>query len=244
MITNIQAVLFDLGDTLITTNASLVGSLAGLVNSPLAKDLNLDGQQLLKLGEGIEQTIGNLYVEHRLDQPHWLDVWQQASTHMGLDLNSIEVEQLCRAHLKQFVSEASVEPYSIPLLAELKTANIPLGLVSNMTGPAEIFDADLRDKGLAAFFEVIVWSCAVKYRKPDKRIFQFALERLNLKAGKHIVMVGDNEQADVMGGKAMGFTTVKVIWDKRETDSAADYVVKGPELIQFFQSTLPSQRPS
>jgi putative hydrolase of the HAD superfamily len=210
----------------------------------LAKELNLDGQQLLNLGEGIEQTISDFYVEHRLDQPHWLDVWGQASTYIGLNLNSNEVERLCRAHLKQFVSEARVEPYSIPLLTEIKMANIPLGLVSNMTGPTEIFDADLSDKGLAAFFEVVVWSCAVNYRKPDERIFQFALDRLNLKAGKHIVMVGDNEQADVMGGKAMGFTTVKVIWDKRETDSAADYVVEGSELIQFFQSALQSQRPS
>ncbi len=53
-------------------------------------------------------------------------------------------------------------------------------------------------------------------------------------------MVGDNEQADIMGGKAMGFTTVKVIKGKRETNSAAEYIVKGSELVQFFQSALQS----
>ena len=240
---NIQAVLFDLGDTLSAT-ASLVGSLSDLVNSSLATDLNLDSRQLLSLGEEVEQCIGNLYAENELNQPHWLDVWQQASTHIGLNLNSSEVERLCRAHLKQFVSSCRVEPYSIPLLTKLKEESIPLGLVSNVTGPVEIFDTDLRDKGLASFFEVIVWSSAVNYRKPDRKIFQLTLNRLNLEPGNQIVMVGDNEQADIMGGKAMGFTTVKVIREKRGTDSAAEYVVKGSELMQFFQSALQSQRPS
>lgn len=84
----------------------------------------------------------------------------------------------------------------------------------------------------------VVWSCAVKYRKPDARIFQAALDRLNLKAGKQIVTVGDHEQADILGGKAMGFTTVKVIKSQQTTGSAAEYEVKGSELMMLFQSVL------
>ncbi len=239
IMTGIQAVLFDLGNTL-TASASLAESLVDLENSSLANDLKLDRRQLLSLGKKVEQCIGNLYAENELNQPHWFDVWQQASTHIGLGLNAIQVERLCHAHLKQFVSSCRVEPYSIPLLAKIKEKNIPLGLVSNVTGPAEIFDTDLRNKGLASFFQVIVWSSTVNYRKPDERVFRLALDGLNLEPGKQIVMVGDNEQADIMGGKAMGFTTVKVIKGKRETNSAAEYIVKGSELVQFFQSALQS----
>lgn len=233
----IQAVLFDLGNTL-TVSASLVKSLTYLENSSLAKDLNLDSRQLLNLGKEIEQYIGNLYTENKLNQPHWFDVWQKASIHIGLTLNSNDVERLCHAHLKQFVDYCSVEPYSISLLTELKRKNIPLGLISNVTGPAEIFDMDLRDKGLTSFFDVIVWSSAVNYRKPNARIFQFALDKLNLKPGKHIVMVGDNEQADIVGGKAMGFTTIKVIKSGEKIDSVADYVVTGVELMRLFRTEL------
>jgi FMN phosphatase YigB (HAD superfamily) len=157
---SIQAILFDIGNTL-TATASLARSLTDLRNSTLAQELKLDGQQLLNLDEVIERSIGKLYADNTLNQSHWLDVWKQASTQMGLTLNLVAVEQLCRAHLKQFVSRYRVEPHSISLLTKLKEKTLPLGLVSNVTGPVEIFNTDLRDKGLATYFDVIVWSSAV-----------------------------------------------------------------------------------
>lgn len=237
---DIEAVLFDLGNTL-TASASLAKPIVNLTNSPIANELKLNAQQLLNLGEEIERYIGNLYTQNTLSQPHWSEVWHQASTQIGLALNPDEVERLCRAHLKQFVDCCTVEPYSIPLLTQLKEENIPLGLVSNVTGPVDIFSTDLQDKGLASFFDVIVWSGAVNYRKPNTKIFQIALDKLNVTSGKHVVMVGDSEQADVMGGNMMGFTTIKLIKSKQITSSAADYVVNGTELIRFFESALKSK---
>ena len=123
---------------------------------------------------------------------------------------------------------------TVPLLADLQKAKISLALVSNATGPVDIFDDDLRDKGLASFFRVVVWSSAVGYRKPNPRIFQAALNGLGLSAGKAILMVGDHEQADVLGGSHMGLTTIKVVHSDIETNSAADYVVTRAALPDFF----------
>ena len=173
-----------------------------------------------------------------MDQPHWFNVWQQASVAIGLDLSPVEIENLCHAHLKQFVRGCTVKSSSIPLLMSLKEKKIPLALVSNMTGPVELFDKGLEDKGLSTFFDAIVWSSSIGFRKPDIHIFEYALKQLNLKACKEIWMVGDNEQADILGGQTMGFTTVKVIKDKQNDKSAADYVVEGFDLIKLFNYHL------
>jgi HAD superfamily hydrolase (TIGR01509 family) len=116
----------------------------------------------------------------------------------------------------------------------LQQAKIPLALVSNATGPVDIFDDDLRHKGLASFFQTVVWSSAVGYRKPHPRIFQAALAGLGLSASPAILMVGDHEQADVLGGNNMGFTTIKVVNSEGGTNSAADYVVARAALPDFF----------
>jgi len=229
----IAAVLFDLGNTL-TDSASLAGSLAHLAQTSVLDDLQLDGTQPKELGQQVERHIDRLYLDGQEQQPDWLNVWQSAASHCGFNLNSPEAEYLCRAHLRQFVSECTVEPITVPLLADLQAAKIPLALVSNATGPVDIFDDDLRHKGLASFFQTVVWSSSVGYRKPNPRIFQAALAGLGLSASQAILMVGDHEQADVLGGRNLGFTTIKVVNSEVETHSAADYVVARAALPDFF----------
>ena len=233
----IQAVLFDLGNTL-TRSASLSGSIVGVMDAPITQKLNLSRAQLSSIGIEIDQAIRNLYREERLDQPGWRQVWAHGAKNAGLDLASAEVEQLCRAHLTEFVKRCELEPDSILLLKSIQQANIPLGLVSNVTGPVEIFEMDLTEKGLADFFQVVVWSSGVGYRKPNPKIYEIALAGLQLGPGKQIVMVGDSEEADIIGGQKMGFTTVKVENQGQKAESVADYVVMRSELQVLFEEEL------
>lgn len=48
---------------------------------------------------------------------------------------------------------------------------------------------------------------AVGLRKPDPRIFQLALERLNSRPEKSL-FVGDNPEADIAGARRAGLRTV------------------------------------
>ena len=86
----------------------------------------------------------------------------------------------------------------MPLLRHLRKAKIPIGLVSNVTGPSEIFERDLSEKGLRPYFDVVVWSSRVGVRKPNPEIYQIALERLKLEPSRLIVMIGDHEIADIL----------------------------------------------
>ena len=71
-----------------------------------------------------------------------------------------------------------------------------LGLISN-NAVAEQFDK-LRTLNIAHYFEAIVISEDVGVTKPDRRIFEIALERLGATA-LQTVMVGDNLPVDIHG---------------------------------------------
>jgi len=61
----------------------------------------------------------------------------------------------------------------------------------------------MKDAGILDFFETTVFSNEVGWRKPDRRIFSVAIEKLNATPGR-IIHVGDNPYADIWGAKKMG----------------------------------------
>ena len=84
-----------------------------------------------------------------------------------------------------------------------------LGLITN-NSVAEQFDK-LRTLKIAHYFDSIVISEDVGVTKPDKRIFDIALERLGAKAYE-TVMVGDNLHIDIHGALN---ANIAAVWLKR-----------------------------
>ncbi len=85
------------------------------------------------------------------------------------------------------------------LLVLLKS-RYKLGIVSNFYGNLERVCEDL---GIHSLFLCIVDSSRVGVIKPDPRIFQAALDRLNVRP-EHAVFVGDNPGRDMEGAKGLG----------------------------------------
>ncbi|MEM3618197.1 MAG: HAD family hydrolase [Candidatus Bathyarchaeia archaeon] len=83
-----------------------------------------------------------------------------------------------------------------------------LGLVSNFTYAPVIY-AGVRRVGLSRFFDVILVSDAVGWRKPHVKIFEEALKRLGVSA-EEALYVGDSPEEDIKGAKQLGIKTVFV----------------------------------
>jgi HAD superfamily hydrolase (TIGR01662 family) len=99
-----------------------------------------------------------------------------------------------------------VEEDAIPTLKALKFEGYHLGLVSNASNEADV-QALLRQSGLEGFFELVLVSAVVGYRKPHPLIFQAALQHWDC-APTQAVMVGDTLGADVLGANNMGMASV------------------------------------
>lgn len=85
------------------------------------------------------------------------------------------------------------------LLESLK-ARFRLGIVSNFYGN---LDAVLASEGLDPLFDAVADSARVGASKPDRRIFEWALQRLGA-APREALMVGDSPPADLRGAEALG----------------------------------------
>jgi putative hydrolase of the HAD superfamily len=85
-------------------------------------------------------------------------------------------------------------------------AKYTLGLVSNFTHAPVIY-AGLRKIGLNQFFNAILVSAEVGWRKPHSKIFEEALKRLVVKA-EEAIFVGDNPIDDIQGAKNIGMKAI------------------------------------
>jgi putative hydrolase of the HAD superfamily len=115
-----------------------------------------------------------------------------------------------------------------------------LGLISNFTYAPVIYTG-LRKVGISGFFDVILVSDAVGWRKPHRRIFEEALKKLGVKA-EEAIHVGDSPEEDIKGAKQLGMKTVfvasqffplKTLWEsKLEPEATAENMCEAKERIR------------
>ncbi len=99
-----------------------------------------------------------------------------------------------------------LEQDAVMVLEELKARGLRLGVLSNM-GSYDIVLRILRRDGLLEYFDVVVASQMIGWRKPSSSIYNYALRLIGVKAGE-AVHVGDDPVADVMGAKKAGLKAV------------------------------------
>lgn len=92
----------------------------------------------------------------------------------------------------------------LPTIENLKAAGYKLGLISN----ADAYDILYwRESPLCRFMDMAVFSCQMGVSKPDKRIYQYAMEALNVKPSE-AVFVGDGGSDEMYGARQCGMRTV------------------------------------
>ena len=126
--------------------------------------------------------------------------------------------QAVEAYFSAFVDNARPLPGTADMLAALKP-RYRLGLLSNLThGPAarQILD----HLNLSAYFDVLLVSGDLGYRKPHPQVFQTLIEALAVPAAA-IAFVGDDPRTDVEGSVLAGMQPVHTIYARRQQDAAA-----------------------
>lgn len=110
----------------------------------------------------------------------------------------------------------------VPVLTELRTT-MPLGLLSNGNGYPE-------RSGLTGMFTVVVFSDDYGIRKPDRRLFDIAAERIAVPADR-LVMVGDSLIHDVAGAQNAGWLG---FWLNRDRHECVGDVHADAELASLY----------
>ena len=202
-IKNQQAVLFDVGGTLVHPDWPRLGQLVQIETGIL-----FTAAEMYKAFYAMLQDISSELkagINSRQErEAHW--VFVETFRALGID------EAKClsiRAHLAAAHQERHLwcEPDSeaATVLLHLKRAGLRVGVISN-TEDGRVKES-LTLANLASHFEFVIDSHLVGCSKPDAAIFEFALDQLRLKP-QAVTYVGDSYGYDVIGARSAGLDPI------------------------------------
>ena len=128
-----------------------------------------------------------------------------ASLGQNVEPDDVVISKAVEAYFSAFFDYCRLIPKTIEMLGRLQ-GSYRLGLLSNFThGPA--VEGLLDRLGLTPFFETILVSGEIGYRKPHPLVFEMLVKNLGVE--KHqILYVGDSLDPDVLGATQSGLRPV------------------------------------
>jgi len=147
---------------------------------------------------------------------------------VGVDNDELAI-QIGDRFLEILPTKTTLLPFAKELLDYLYP-KYPLTIVSN--GFVEVQYKKLRSANLEHYFAHVVLSEAAKALKPDKRIFEYALQ-LNGATASETIMIGDSFEADIRGAQNAGIDQIFLNpkTDKIHTPIPLTYTIKTLEEI-------------
>lgn len=121
------------------------------------------------------------------------------------DVSDIQKEKVLTAREKRMKDALqNISGDIIDALEKLKSQNIKIGLISN----ADMIDCKYWEQSkLFPFFDDAVFSCHAGLLKPDRRIYELAMRRLNVLPNE-CLYVGDGGSEELYGAKSVDMKTV------------------------------------
>lgn len=119
---------------------------------------------------------------------------------------------LAEACARPLVAPGHLFDDSLNVLRALRQRGYRLGLVSNTPWgtPEYLWMSQLDRFGLTGFFEVRLFSSVVGFRKPDPRIFRKAMEAMHLRPDR-VLFIGDTPEADILGAQRCGMRSALLV---------------------------------
>lgn len=154
------------------------------------------------------------------DELRWKRMWLAL-----LDFKLAD-EPLSRRMAAEFLellpTKNTLFPYTVEILQYLQEKNYRMHLVTN--GFEKVQYGKIKQANLAGFFDQVITSEASNSLKPNREIFEYAFSKAGAQADESI-MIGDNQDADIEGGKNAGMDTIFVNHLHAETYSKPTYIV-------------------
>jgi len=225
----VEAVLFDLFDTLLLLESSEVyytPSLRKLYEFLSRNGIRIPFEDFRRVYFEIRDRF---YSESRqtLEEPHFNVRVSQTLQRFGYNLDICDpvVTRATMAFADEFMRYVHLDNEATEVLQNLK-GRYKLGVVSNFAIP-ECGLKLLNMFGLKEFFDVVVISGEVNRRKPSAEIFEKALKALKVDASCTI-FVGDMLDLDIKGPKSVGMKTVLIQRKPTEvvSDANPDWTIK------------------
>lgn len=229
----LEAVLFDYGHTLIhfdeRPHAALLNSYQK-INRLLAETVASrvpEAETLIeRVSMVVDEAIQRDYAAGREEEVEIAAIYDRALRALGLELEPDLIERVMEIEQEGWLNSVHVGPDVTSTLKWLRSAGLRLGIVSNAAYRPALMARQVSALGLTPYFDALTFSSAVGVRKPSPRIYQDALQRLDVDPTATL-FVGDRVREDVRGPKALGMRAVLLReWRQEEDAGVADFVIE------------------
>jgi putative hydrolase of the HAD superfamily len=213
----VRAVLFDLGNTLVTyySSGEFPSVLRRCVSECVAAlgwsaDAHRD-EQLFDQAMRLNQERSDFAV--RL-----LDDRLRELFGSSVALEQATLRRVTEAFLAPIFAMARPDPTAVAVLQSLRGIGIKTAVVSNTPwgSPADVWRTELMRHGLLPLVDTAVFCVDVGWRKPHRAPFDRALASLDVSADESL-FVGDDQRWDVLGARNAGIRPVLLAADAHAT---------------------------
>lgn len=189
----IKAVYFDLFFTLIIPSYEKINNEYDILHLSMTEWENYAENDMLYQ----ERALGQVKSE--------MEIIDRIVSVIPFQVNDIQKKQILSAREKRMKNALHNVPEDmIDVLKILKTRKIKIGLISN----ADIIDCKYwGESKLASFFDDVIFSCNVGFLKPDRQIYELAMQNLKVLPDESL-FVGDGGSNELFGAKSAGMKTI------------------------------------
>ncbi len=163
---------------------------------------------------------------------------------LGAECEAERLQAVRRAMCAPAVPGITLFPGAHELLASIRDLGLRCIVLSNVQvrGATE-YRRDFADLGIAQFFDGVITSLDVGFRKPHPAMFQAGLDAAGCSAAA-CVMVGDSEIKDIEPAQALGMRAIRVsIEQPPPATTRADASVTSLQEVQFVLREWAAPRP-
>jgi len=225
---SVKAVIFDFIGTLVrVVDYSYEGSVRKLCQSVVEAGFDVDSSVFLEVYRKAHLKYREIRYGDLVEVTN--AVWiSEALNNLGYKtaLEDGRVKRVVNAFFQDYLESLKTRKCAKKVLI-WASSRYKTGLISNFTY-APVIHAALRKLELNKFFNVILVSHEVGWRKPHPKIFRRALISLKVKP-EEAIFVGDSPKEDIEGAKNLGMKTVFVssqFYDRSMLETAPDGMVE------------------
>lgn len=142
-----------------------------------------------------------------------------------LILYSVQHFALAKSLGEAYTQHTPNKPHLCPFAKEVLEHLYPkyaLHIITN--GFKEVQHIKLSKSGIAKYFQKIILSEIAGYNKPHMEIFRYAFQETNA-TPENSIMIGDDEDADIIGAKNAGIDQIYFNPSEKKTNSEATYQI-------------------
>ena len=191
----------------------------------------LGGQEVLEI---VSETFGQMIADGK--NPERYDNFPSVLTYLRRHPKSRQLSDGEFALLEEVFCEheiGTIPQRYVNVLRQLHKTH-RLGIVSDIWSRSERFYQELTRAGIMELFEVIIFSSDIGVIKPSPKIFQKALDALDVDISR-VVYIGDSLRRDVTGAKGFGMAA---IWIEQDNVPVKEISIKPDLTISDLQDVL------